>query len=46
LFAKNQFLQTTVKENQNNTKPKHGMDAVWVWHGRGIAPVCFFVKFL
>ena len=30
LFAKNRFLQTTVKEHQNNTKPKHGMDAVWL----------------
>jgi len=46
LFAKNAFFRSTPKRNQKESKPKHGMDAVWVWHGGGMAAVCFFWKFL
>ncbi|SDK55383.1 hypothetical protein [Flavobacterium noncentrifugens] len=50
LVRKNHFFANQTKRkpkpHQNNTKPKHGMDAAWMYHSHGTAAVCFFKIFL
>jgi len=46
LFAKINFLRSKPKGNQNNTKPKHGMDAVWLGCNLGMATTHFLKNFV